>query len=304
MVRFPASRICHSIRISIFVWGLNSPLRPEIICYYDDVLQNMLEKHKTLSNLQNNSRFYILASSIVLSLALVSWIRITVPGDQLFYIRTEQVYGLASVIYWYAAVIISPLGYIIGKERLSHLVFARRAIGVSAAYFAFLHFAVSMAGQIGGLSGMALLPGRFKLALAFGIIALVVLFLMAATSFDQVITFMTFKRWKWLHRLVYGAGILVILHVWMIGTHAAYTAPQLIAYVALTIFFGMESFRIAGNVAKHYKRLKPKQYVIALFLGLWLFWALLLWSLPGLVKNYHSEHAGHQHSAAQETTTP
>ncbi len=273
------------------------------LVYHTKVLQNFLTKHKTLAGLPDNSRFYILVFSVLLSVALASWIRSAVPGDQLFYIRTEQAYGWVSLIFWYIAVMVSPLGYVFGKGRgvIKQLTFARRAIGVSAAYFACLHFAVSLWGQIGGLAGLGLLPDRYKWSLGFGAVALAVLVLMAATSFDKVVSYMTFRRWKLLHRLVYGAGILVILHVWMIGTHVAYDGIKIAAFVALVIFFGLESYRVAGTIAKRYERLKRKEYLTALFIGLWLAWVLLLVSLPGLVKNYHSENHSQQHSTVDHT---
>src|SRR3989338_9235315 len=132
--------------------------------------------------LLNNSRFYILASSALISLLVISYVRLQVSSDQVFYIRSEQLFGLLSIMYWYVALIISPLGYAVGKQRLVHLAFARRAIGVSACYFAALHISIATWGQLGGMSGIAHLPDSFKLSMTGGFIAFIILFLMAMTS--------------------------------------------------------------------------------------------------------------------------
>lgn len=253
--------------------------------------------HKTIRNLPNNNRFYILLFSFLLSIFLLSILRNQIPSEQLFYIRLEQIYGLISIVYLYCALIISPLQKIIGEPNwMKNVVFARRAIGVSAAYFAFLHAAVALWGQIGGFGGLGLLPGRFTWALIFGVISLAVLFLMAATSFDKVIKFMTFRKWKWLHRFVYMAGVLIILHVWMIGTYIAYSWVQLAAFIPITIFIGLESWRIVTNITKRLPELKSKEYFWTLVVVLWAVWSIAILSIPALVQNYHSEHHSGDHA--------
>lgn len=261
---------------------------------------------KTIKNLPNNNRFYILVFSSLLSAFVLCLLRVQIASDQLFYIRTEQVYGFASIIFLYVALIVSPLKRVMGGERrwIQNLEFARRGIGVSAAYFALLHAGVALWGQIGGFDGLALLPDRFAWALVFGVTALVVLLLMAATSFDKVIKFMTFRKWKWLHRFVYLGSVLIILHVWMIGTHAAYGWVQLVTFIPLSLLFGLEAWTIMSKFSERHPTFKSKDYFITLVLCMWLLASLLLLMLPALVKNYHDEHhsshatpqnGGHRH---------
>lgn len=271
-----------------------------VFCYDYGVKQR---KHKTLSNLPNNSRFYVLTFSIVLSLAIAAWLRLQIASDQLYYIRLEQVFGFLSIAYLYLAVITSPLSKAIGETKpwVKLLLFSRRAIGVSAAYFALLHVTVSLWGQIGGLSGLGLLPERFGWSLFFGFIALAILFIMALTSFDKVVSYMTLRRWKLLHRLVYFGGILVILHVWIIGTHLAYSWLKITIFVALVIFFGLEALRIANNVAKKHSTMKPTKKKL-LAAAIWIFWVLLLVSLPLIIKNYHAENH-HQGGSSHQGAT-
>ena len=250
-------------------------------------------------SLLNNSRFYVLASSILLSIAVLAWLRLQIPSDQLFYIRTQQVFGFLCIIYWYIALIISPIGYVIGKQRTKHLEFVRRAIGVSAFYFALLHAVIALWGQLGGVGQLQFLPSLFKWSLLGGAIALSILLIMAATSFDKVVSFMTFRWWKWLHRLVYAGGILVILHIWSIGTHLAYSNIQIAAFIALIILSGLELFRVTKLVNAKYLHLN-KAEAATLWVSMWAIVVVLIACIPAFVQNYHSRHSDHQGSQHTE----
>lgn len=249
-------------------------------------------KERRNTSLLNNSRFYILASSILLSIATAAYLRLQIPSDQLYYIRVQQVFGLLCLLYWYVALVISPIGYIVGKHRMKHIEFARRAIGVSAAYFATLHAAVALWGQLGGISELALLPPLFKWSLAGGSIALLILLIMAATSFDKVVSFMTYKKWKWLHRLVYTGLVLAVLHIWTIGTHLAYVPVQWIALAALVILSGLELYRMSYLLNKKWLR-EGKAEVFIIFISLWAVVVTAIFMMPVFIHNYHSQHVDH-----------
>jgi DMSO/TMAO reductase YedYZ heme-binding membrane subunit len=254
----------------------------------------------TFRDLANNNRFYILAFSFLSSVFVFCLLRAQISSDQLFYIRTEQVYGFVSIAFLYVALIISPIEKIVGQHVwVRNLLFARRAIGVSAAYFAFLHAAVALWGQMGGFGGLVLLPERFMWALLFGVTALVVLLLMAATSFDKAIKFMTFRKWKWLHRFVYMACLLIILHTWMIGTHLAYDWVRIAAFIPLSLLFGLEAWTIVSKFSDKHTEFKSKDYFLTIVLCLWLFSSVLLFMLPVLVQNYHSQHHSNYNSGLQ-----
>lgn len=206
---------------------------------------------------------------------------------------------MLAILYWYFALVISPIGYVIGKQRMKHLEFARRAIGVSAAYFAVLHASVALWGQMGGFSELMFLPPLFQWSLVAGALALLVLLVMAATSFNKVVSFMTFKRWKLLHRLTYAAWILVVLHVWTIGTHLAYTNVQWAAFVALILLCGLELYRSIKLLNEKYLHLN-KPEAVTLFGSCWAVVSVAILLLPMFVQNYHSQHTDHvQQSTSQ-----
>lgn len=251
----------------------------------------------TARSLWDNSRFYVLATSVVISVLCIAWFRVTLPSDQLFYIRTQQVLGLLALVYWYGALAISPVTYVVGKQRLRHVVFMRRAIGVSAAYFALLHFGIALWGQLGGLAGLWVLPGAFQLSLALGAVAMVALGAMALTSFDAVIRAMTFRRWKWLHRIAYGAFIAVLLHIWMIGSHVTYSGVQIAALTALMLLAAAESYRILKELDKKWHIIDGRMSFAIMMSVALAGWFSLMVVLPAALGSYHAshEHEGVQH---------
>src|SRR5687767_8589295 len=103
---------------------------------------------KTPVSLAANPRFYILASAVCVSVLAACWLRLSITSDQLFVIRLQQLFGYFSVFLWVGALIITPLHKVVGDRRyMPYLLFARRAIGVSAAYFALLHVCIALWGQ-------------------------------------------------------------------------------------------------------------------------------------------------------------
>lgn len=87
----------------------------------------------------------------------------------------------------------------------------RRTLGLYAFLYAFLHFLIYVWVDY-GFAWEYILPSlREKPFILAGTSALLILFLLAVTSFDASPRWLG-KGWKTLHRLVYLAGILVIVH--------------------------------------------------------------------------------------------
>lgn len=87
----------------------------------------------------------------------------------------------------------------------------RKPLGLYAALFAFLHFAAFAIWDY--QLNLPLIWNEIvtKPFIIFGAIALVILLILAATSFKTLQQKMG-KTWVWLHRLVYLAGVLVVVH--------------------------------------------------------------------------------------------
>ena len=87
----------------------------------------------------------------------------------------------------------------------------RKPLGLYAALFAFLHFAAFAIWDY--QLNLPLIWNEIitKPFIIFGAIALLILLILAATSFKTLQQKMG-KTWVWLHRLVYLAGVLVVVH--------------------------------------------------------------------------------------------
>jgi methionine sulfoxide reductase heme-binding subunit len=206
-------------------------------------------------------RYFVLSSSLILSGLLYWWISYSVSGSSFVAIRLNQIYGLVALLYLYVALLASPLTQAFPQlPGRGHYLRARRAIGVSAAYFALLHSAISFWGQLGGFRGLVFLNSRYLIAIILSFIALVILTAMAMTSFNRVVSKLGYRNWKLLHRCVYLAGILIMIHVLLLGSHFSTLSnflPQIVL-VAVGCLLFLEAIRVDHWLAK--KQSRPIQY--------------------------------------------
>lgn len=198
------------------------------------------------ASLFSNIRFYVLVFSVFLSIGVYFWITNTILESGLQIIRLTQTYALTAVSFLYLALIIGPVVYTFRFLPFrGQITKARRAIGVSVFYFSILHVYFSFFKLLGGFSGLPFLPSNYLLAIALSFTALIILFLMAITSFDAMVEKLTFPRWKLLHRFVYLASIFILIHALMLGTHfqdLSSTIPQIFS-VALFFLLFLEANR-------------------------------------------------------------
>lgn len=197
--------------------------------------------------LRGNIRFYVLAFSAILAAGVYVWVTTTIPSGSLQTIRLTQIYAFLALIYLYFSLLASPLTQIFKfLPYRGEYLRARRAIGVSAFFFALLHAMFAFFGQLGGFSGLAFLDAKYLWAVIFGFLALLILTLMAITAFDKMVEKLGYKWWKLLHRFVYLAGVLTLVHTFMLGTHFSdlSTAIPRATFVALIFLLGLEAIRV------------------------------------------------------------
>ncbi len=210
-------------------------------------------------SLLTNNRFWFLCASGLLAAIVLASVWTLIPAGELRIIRLQQAYGLIGTVYLYFAVLATPLTKVFpgirGRSTYLHL---RRAIGVSAFGFSFLHVVIAFFGQLGGFSGVGFLSSRYILALTLGVLGLIVLGSMAATSFDKVIDRMGIRNWKRLHRLVYIAGLAILVHIVMLGTHYAYGSSIFarITLAAMLFLLLLEAIRVDRWLKQRIKALQ------------------------------------------------
>ncbi len=165
-----------------------------------------------------NIRFYVLVITFSPSV-IILWQSTGIPDQVAQISQLTRVYALSAITCLYLALLATPLTRIFTFLPYRGLyIKARRAIGVSACYFALLHGSIAFFLQLGGFSSLSLLSDRYLLAISLSFTALVILILMASTSFDVMVQKLGFKSWKILHRLVYLAATLILIHVLLIGS--------------------------------------------------------------------------------------
>jgi sulfoxide reductase heme-binding subunit YedZ len=116
-------------------------------------------------------------------------------------------FGSWTVRFLMVSLAITPFARMLEWPRL---LTVRRMVGVTAAVYATIHFALYIVDQKFHLLTVASeIVLRFYLAIGF--IALSGLIALAVTSTDAMMKRMG-KRWKQLHRLIYPVGVLALLH--------------------------------------------------------------------------------------------
>ena len=217
------------------------------------------------TSLFKNIRFYILVISLSFSVGAYLWVLQTIPEGTLQIIRITQIYAFTALILLYLALLIGPLCYQfrwIPKRAL--IVKSRRAIGVSAFYFALLHALCAFFEELGGFSGLFYLPTNYLIAISLSFTALCILTAMAATSFNR---FSGKPWWKPLHRFVYLAGIFVLIHALMLGTHFQDLSTLIprISFFLLAFLLFLQARRIDAYIQRTFPSLLEWNFALLFF---------------------------------------
>lgn len=146
-----------------------------------------------------------------LAIGSVVWV-----GEQSisFPVLLMRALGTCAFIMLHVALAIGPLARL--DKRFLPLVYNRRHLGVATFLVGFAHAVVAVGyyhgfGLLNPLVSLLALPGiPFEW---FGLGALAIMFVMAATSHDFWQKALGGSAWKWLHLSVYGAYVLLVAHV-------------------------------------------------------------------------------------------
>ena len=124
----------------------------------------------------------------------------------------EWKYGLLALQFLIATLALTPLRRFTGLNLMKF----RRALGLSAFFLAAAHLAVWLTLDMQGYVAQMLSDIVRRPYITVGMVALLMMLPLAATSHDAMIRRLGGARWRRLHRLVYALAPLVALHfVWV-----------------------------------------------------------------------------------------
>jgi sulfoxide reductase heme-binding subunit YedZ len=132
--------------------------------------------------------------------------------------------GYWALIFLMTSLAITPLRRI---ARFNLLVDVRRIIGVGAFVYAATHISLYIADQMFDLWKVAS-EIALRLYLTIGFTALLGLTALAITSTDGMVRRLGGKKWQRLHNVIYGIGLLVLIHYFQ-QTKADVSVPTFVA---------------------------------------------------------------------------
>lgn len=250
-------------------------------------------------------RHIVLGISAVVALAIYEYVQTNIPSPELQKIRLVQLYAFASLIYLYLALLASPLYTVFPYLPWRGLyVKARRALGVSTFFFGLLHATIAFFGSLGGFQGLGFLSRNYLIAIGLGASALFILLCLAATSFDVMVNRLG-SKWKVLHRFVYAAGILILIHALMLGTHfedLSAKIPQIV-FACILFLLTLEAIRIDKYLAQKYPLSPRFGLPLVVFVGLLVGVGYYLFSPTGATQSLgiHAQHIAIAKQAQQGT---
>jgi sulfoxide reductase heme-binding subunit YedZ len=154
--------------------------------------------------------------------------------------------GMMALIFLLLSLTVTPLRKVTGYNQLSHY---RRMLGLFAFFYACIHLftyldfdrAFSLAGTIDDV-----LSKKF---IFFGMLALLLMLPLAATSTNGMIKRLGAAKWKRLHQLAYVAAILGAVHFWM-SKKADKSLPWAFA-IALAMLLAYRALALVRNKKPH-----------------------------------------------------
>lgn len=203
----------------------------------------MSEKYAAVSwNRQKKIYDALLWSGVAIYLLLFIGAGAVVQPNATIETLIIRAFGTCAILLLHLVLIVGPLCRL--DARFLPLLYNRRHLGVTTFFVGAIHAGLSIfqfhaLGVINPFVSILVGNTRFASVADFpfqilGLIALVILFLMAATSHDFWLKNLTAPVWKTLHTLVYVAYALLIGHV-LLGVLQAETSPVFAALMAFGI---------------------------------------------------------------------
>jgi sulfoxide reductase heme-binding subunit YedZ len=212
---------------------------------------------RTLAGLNTirSTRRLIYLMSLIVAIVCYGYVTANTQSSSLSKIRLTEIYGFTAAAGLYLALIISPIYAVFsGLPGYRLLRGGRRAIGVSTCAFAVLHTLIGFFGLLGGWRGLSFLtPLRFT-DVMLSAVALLILCALALTSSNRAQAALG-MRWQTLHRLVYPAALLTLIHMIVVGAHfLRWGSAALLLTVVVLVLLVLEALRLSRHRVTHNDR--------------------------------------------------
>ncbi|HEY3102926.1 MAG TPA: protein-methionine-sulfoxide reductase heme-binding subunit MsrQ [Pyrinomonadaceae bacterium] len=162
--------------------------------------------------------------------------------------------GMLTLAFLFLTLAVSPLRRILG---LNWLIKFRRMLGLFAFFYGSLHLLTYI--SFDRFFHLTTIPGDIatRRFIAVGMAAFFLMLPLAITSTDAMIKRVGGKRWAQLHRVVYAAGILGVLHYYML-VKSDVRLPLTFAFL-LAVLLGFRAFtkyyQARGTLSANLKRI-------------------------------------------------
>jgi sulfoxide reductase heme-binding subunit YedZ len=204
-----------------------------------------------ITPVQNIARLMPYARPVAFTIAILvattsyTIVALTIPELSAALSALARGYGFASLIFLFIALTPGLIRVYFPRFALNALlVRSRRGLGLGTFLLASLHFLFAFINNLSASPGaIFFLAPDGQIAIGLAVIAFGILCILAMTSLDLAVESLGFKTWKRIHRLVYPATVLVIFHVFLIGSHYTNTRsliPALTMGIAL-VYLLLES---------------------------------------------------------------
>jgi DMSO/TMAO reductase YedYZ heme-binding membrane subunit len=250
----------------------------------------------------------VYAFSLLFSLSIYLLFAFVTPAGNSLLLKLEQTYGLTAFAFLYFTLLAGPFCYTFKSfPYVKQYLTSRKALGISTFYFAVLHSTINFFFLLGGFEGLQYLDNKYLLAISFGFIALCILFVLTITSIDWLMIKLQvkFKHWKLLHRLIYFAGLLILAHALLLGTHFSKLSsliPQAV-FFALAFLFILEAPRIDGIVQKFFPKFHGSVIIVACAMSALYFTVIFPIGNKDISFDIHSQHMKMAEQAQKEQQT-
>ncbi|MHB8871202.1 MAG: ferric reductase-like transmembrane domain-containing protein [Candidatus Doudnabacteria bacterium] len=224
-------------------------------------------------------RYIILTTAVFLAVVIYQVTISQFTNLTRAYTELGQTFAILAAALIYLSLLITPIYFVFPKLPFKPIAIkARRAIGVSAFIFASMHAILEFFKIFGGFANLKYLVGIYSYAFLFGTVALLILTIMAGTSFNFAVKKMG-KYWKIIHRFIYLAGFLIVIHIFILGSDfsSIYNSESIMYIIGLMFLLVLEFLRFDSWVVKKYPNVKPK--LTAFVLSVLSFLAIISWYL-------------------------